>query len=70
MKIKENLALRQVAGMWVVLPLANKVLEFDGMLTLNETGHMLWTLLEDGKTPEDIAEEIVFLVEGNQTNRE
>ena len=55
MKIKENLALRQVAGTWVVLPLANKVLEFDGMLTLNETGHMLWTLLEDGKTPEDMA---------------
>ena len=55
MKIKENLALRQVAGTWVVLPLANKVLEFDGMLTLNETGHMLWTLLEGGKTPEDMA---------------
>lgn len=55
MKLKENLALRYVAGMWVVLPLANKVLDFDGMITLNETGHLLWELLERGSTQEDMA---------------
>ena len=55
MKIKENLALRQVAGTWVVLPLASKVLDFDGMLTLNETGCMLWKLLEGGSALEDMA---------------
>lgn len=55
MKIKQNLALREVAGTWVVLPLAPNVLHFDGMLTLNETGLMLWRMLEKQCTREDMA---------------
>ena len=55
MKIKENFALRQVAGTWVVLPLAEETLNFNGMLTLNETGVLLWNLLEKGSTREDLA---------------
>ena len=55
MKIKENFALRQVAGTWVVLPLAEETLNFNGMLTLNETGVFLWHLLEKGSTREDLA---------------
>lgn len=55
MKIKKDLVLRQVAGTWVVLPTNSDVLDFDGMLTLNETGLMLWRLLENGSSPEDMA---------------
>ena len=55
MKIKENFVLRQVAGTWVVLPLAEATLDFNGMLTLNETGLMLWHMLEEGTTREDMA---------------
>lgn len=55
MKIKESLVLREVAGMWVVLPLADKVLDFSGMLSLNETGAELWRLLEGGSTREEMA---------------
>lgn len=55
MKIKENFALRQVAGTWVVLPLASATLNFNGMLTLNETGCMLWNLLKQGSTREALA---------------
>lgn len=55
MKIKENFALRQVAGTWVVLPLASTTLNFNGMLTLNETGCMLWNLLKQGSTREALA---------------
>ena len=55
MKLKENLVLREVAGIWVVLPLAEKVLDFNGMLSLNETGVELWKLLEQGSTREEMA---------------
>ena len=54
MKIKENFALRQVAGTWVVLPLAESTLDFNGMLTLNESGLILWNLLEKGCECEDL----------------
>ncbi len=55
MKIKENFALRQVAGTWVVLPLADATVDFTGMLTLNETGLMLWNLLKEETTREALA---------------
>ena len=55
MKIKENFALRQVAGTWVVLPLAQATLDFNGMLTLNDSGRFLWNLLVNGSTKEALA---------------
>ena len=54
MKIKENLVLRQVADTWTVLPLGRDIINFDGMLTLNDTGAMLWQKLEAGAEKEDL----------------
>lgn len=48
MRIKDDFVLRQVADTWVVLPLATVTLDFNGMLTLNESGAMLWKVLEQG----------------------
>ena len=48
MKINENFVLRELAGTWVVLPLADKTVNFNGMMTLNETGVLLWRALEKG----------------------
>lgn len=48
MKIKETFVLRQLADTWVVLPLADKTLNFNGMITLNESGVLLWNALEKG----------------------
>ena len=55
MKIKKNFVLRQIAGSWVVLSIAEATVDFDGMLTLNESGLMLWKLLEQGCTKEELA---------------
>ena len=52
MKLKENLVLRQVAQNWVVLPLAERTLDFSGILSLNDSGAMLWNLLETGAGPD------------------
>lgn len=48
MKIKESFVLRQLADTWVVLPLADKTVNFNGMITLNESGVLLWKALETG----------------------
>lgn len=48
MKIKENFVLRNVADTWVVLPLAEATLDLNGMLTLNDSGVILWNSLEKG----------------------
>ena len=61
MKIKNSFDLRQVAGTWVVLPLADATVDFTGMLTLNETGHMLWNLLKDGSDRQALADVDAFI---------
>ena len=55
MKLKENLVLRQVAKTWVVLPLGNATLDFNGLLTLNESGVLLWKALEQHGSREALA---------------
>ena len=56
MKINENYVLRQIADTWVVLPLGETTLDFNGMMTLNETGSLLWKLLEKGCEQSDLVE--------------
>lgn len=48
MKLKPDYVLRQVAGTWVVLPLGETAVNFSGMIRLNDSGAMLWKLLEQG----------------------
>lgn len=53
MKLNEEFILREIAGTWAVLPLGNASIAFNGMLTLNEAGALLWHALEQGKDPVD-----------------
>lgn len=55
MKIKENFNLRKIAGTWAVLPTGASSVDFTGVLTLNESGCMLWNLLKEGCSREDLA---------------
>ena len=48
MKLKENFLLRQVADTWVVMPIGQATVDFNGMMTLNETGALLWRKLSEG----------------------
>lgn len=47
MKLKGGFVLREVAGSCVVVPTGG-ALDFNGMITLNETGEVLWKVLEKG----------------------
>lgn len=56
MKLKENYVLRQVLGSWVVLPIGAATVDFNGMLSLNDSGALLWKRLEQGADREDLAD--------------
>lgn len=59
MRLEKDFALREIAGTWIVLPLGAATADFNGMLTLNESGVMLWRLLEQGCNRDDLAEALV-----------
>ena len=46
MKLNEHFVLRQVAGTWVVLPLKQDTVNFNGVIRLNNSGALLWQQLE------------------------
>ena len=48
MKLKDGFILRQVAGAWVVVAVGSASVNFNGLLTLNESGVLLWRALENG----------------------
>lgn len=59
MKLKEGFMLRQVAGEWIVVPLGERVVEFNGIMTLSESGALLWRSLEKDISKEELVKVIL-----------
>ena len=58
MKIKEGYLLREVAGNKIVVPVGDAVLDFNGMINLNETGAFLWEKLQEDVEPKFLLSEL------------
>lgn len=58
MKLKNGFVLREVAGETVVVPVEAD-LNFNGMITLNETAKVLWGVLENETTFEELVDAIL-----------
>ena len=56
MKIKEGFMLREVAGSYVVVPVGQASIDFNGMMNLNETGAFLFEKLLKGCTEDELVE--------------
>lgn len=48
MKIRENFIVRNVAGENLVVPLSDSGVDFNAVITLNESGKLLWDVLVNG----------------------
>ena len=59
MKIKSGFILRDVGGKTFVVAVGERSREFRGMVTLNETGKLIWQTLEGGATVEAVVDAIV-----------
>lgn len=59
MKIKSGFMLREIAGQSVVVPLGSRVVEFNGIMTLSESGALLWRELEKGASIDEMVDVIL-----------
>ena len=58
MTIKKDFELKEIAGSFVVFPVGVAAIDFNGMLTLNETGALLWNKLKTGADKEALVDAI------------
>ncbi len=59
MKIKSGFMLREVAGYYVVVPVGNGSLDFNGVINLNESGATLWKAMENDITEEGLVDALL-----------
>lgn len=59
MKIKEDFILRKIADSYIVVPVNDLTLNFNGIINLNETGAFLFEILQKGATVEELKEKML-----------
>ncbi len=59
MKIKPGYKLRKMCGSSIVVAVGKAASEFNGMVTLNESGELLWGRLVDGAEQNDLVELLI-----------
>jgi hypothetical protein len=59
MKVKNGYILREIAGSSVIIPVGERVIEFKGMMTPNETGAFIWRQLASEITYEQLLDVIL-----------
>ncbi|MHB0999052.1 MAG: PqqD family protein [Armatimonadota bacterium] len=54
MKIKEGFFLRTIGEEAVVVPVGQRVVDFNGLISLNDTGKFIWECLKEDSTEESL----------------
>ncbi len=54
MKIKNGFVVRDLAGQSIVVALGEASKTFNGMIKLNDTGRLIWDMLAEGRTKDEI----------------
>ncbi|MGN0516149.1 PqqD family protein [Eubacterium sp.] len=59
MKIKDGFVTRKIGDRIIAIPVGSNSQDFNGMITLNETGLFIWNCLTNDTTVDEIAERII-----------
>jgi methyltransferase-like protein len=59
MKIKEDFMIRHIADEWVVIPMGERLKEFNSLIKLNESGAFIWKILEKGVSKDEIIDALL-----------
>ena len=59
MKVEKEFVLREIAGDYIVIPTGKTVLEFNGLISLNEVGVSIWKMLQRDVTLDDLVRGIL-----------
>lgn len=63
MKVKKEFVLREIAGEYVLIPTGEAAKNLYGIISLTESGKMLWQLLEQERTEEELIEAVLDMYE-------
>lgn len=72
MKIKEDLILREIAGEYVVISAGSGSLDFNRMLVLNESGALMFRLLQRGVSEQELVDRLLqeYAVDADTAQRD
>lgn len=59
MKVDKEFILREIAGDYIIIPTGKTVLDFNGLITVNEVGVDLWKMLQQDVTLDDLVKGIL-----------
>lgn len=59
MRIEKEFVLREIAGDYIIIPTGSTVLEFNGLITVNEVGVTLWKMLQQGADIEQLVQGVL-----------
>ncbi len=59
MKRKDDFVLQNVGGEYILVPIGQRVLDLNGIITLNPTGHHVWELLAERRSVEELTAGVV-----------
>lgn len=72
MKARRDFVMRDVAGSTLLVPTGARVVDLNGIITLNATAKCVWQLLDGSHGVEDLVQAVVarFRVEREQARRD
>lgn len=56
MKVKSGYILREVAGNYIVVAVGEEAMDFNGLITTNETGAFLWNKLSENISEQELVD--------------
>ena len=59
MKVEKEFVLREIAGDYIIIPTGKTVLDFNGLITVNEVGASLWNMLQEEVSLDDLVNGIL-----------
>lgn len=59
MKRKENFVLKSIANQWVIVSFGEDAVNFNGVITVNETGKLLWENMNNDFSIDSLANVLV-----------
>ena len=70
LKLDKEYVLRQIGDDYVIVPVGKAALDFNGMITVKETGAFLWEQLVKGTSKEGLLETLMETYEVTQEEAE
>ena len=59
MKVNKNFVVRQIADEYIIVPIGEAVINFNGMVTVNEVGKFIWQQLYEDLAQDELLQRII-----------